>query len=127
MTNATRVQANLLLQGGLSVASVILSRLLLAQGEFDAGGRLAAALLPVPFFIAFVFAELRWVRESDEFHRGVILHSLATAFPAAIVLAVVVDALQEGGFVTHWTIGDVWPFMAILWIPALWMSRRRYR
>ena len=127
MKNATRVQANLLLQGGLSVASVILSRILLAEGGFEARGRLAAALLPVPFFIALVFAELRCVRESDEFHRSVMLHSLAIAFPAAIVLAVVVDALQKGGFVTHWTVGDVWPFMAILWIPALWISRRRYR
>jgi hypothetical protein len=127
MKNATRVQANLLLQGGLSVASVILSRILLAEGEFGPPGRLVAALLPVPFFLALVHAEMRCFRESDEFHRAVMLHSLAIAFPAAIVLGVVVDALQKGGFVTSWSVGDVWPFMAILWIPALWISRRRYR
>lgn len=100
---------------------------LLRRGLVEGPARVAAALLPVPFFVVFILAELRWVRESDEFHRNVLLESLAIAFPAAIVLAVVVEALQKAGLVTGWSIGDVWPWMALLWIPALWIALRRYR
>ena len=88
--------------------------------------RFLVALLPAPFFVWFILVELRALRRGDEFQRRVLLESLAIAFPAAITIAVVVDGLQKGGFVTAWSIGDVWPFMALTWLPALWIADRRY-
>ena len=96
------------------------------SGPFSAGP-VIISLLPIPFFIAFIWVELRWIRAQDEFYRGVILESLAIAFPLAIVIGVVVEALQKAGVLTTLTVGDVWPFMALMWLPALWIARRRYR
>lgn len=115
------------LAGGLAVVSVFSSTLVLEHAVLTAPLRLLIALVPVPFFVGFIIVELRWVRQCDEFHRGVILESLAIAFPAAIVLAVTVEALQKAGHLTGWTVGDVWPFMALLWLPSLWLALRRYR
>ena len=113
--------------GALAVVSALGSSFLLRH--MPAGGpvRLMVALLPVPFFVGFIVAELRWVRQPDEFHRGVVLESLAIAFPAAILLAVTIEALQKAGYLVGWTVGDVWPFMALLWLPSLWLALRRYR
>jgi hypothetical protein len=88
--------------------------------------RLAVALLPAPLFVWFILAELAALRRLDEFHRRVLLDALAIAFPAAILVGVTIDALQKGGFVTDWSVGDVWPFMALLWVPALWLAYRHY-
>ena len=113
--------------GFLSGLTAALSGWLLRHVEIAGAARLAVGLLPVPFFIAFIIAELRWIRSADEFHRRVVLESLAIAFPAALVLAVAVEGLQKAGVVTDWTVGDVWPWMALLWVPAVWVSYRRYR
>ena len=118
---------SVLAAGALSAASALGSSYLLRHGGVSGGARLLLALLPVPFFVAFIVAELRWVRRCDEFHRRVILDSLAVAFPAAIVLAVTIEGVQRAGYLTSWTVGDVWPFMALLWLPALWLALRRYR
>ena len=88
--------------------------------------RFLVALVPAPFFIWFILVELRALKRTDEFQRRVLLESLAIAFPAAITIAVVIDGLQKGGFVTGWSIGDVWPFLALTWLPALWIADRRY-
>jgi hypothetical protein len=88
--------------------------------------RLLVALLPGPFFVWFILVELRALQRADEFQRRVLLESLAIAFPAAITIAVVIDGLQKGGFVTAWSIGDLWPFLALTWLPALWIADRRY-
>ena len=126
MTNRTVTASKLLMAGGVSVASVLVSSVLMRRGMAPGPARLAAALLPVPFFLVFIAAELRWLRESDEFHRAVILESLAMAFPGGIVLAVLVEALQKAGFLAGWGIGELWPWMALLWLPALWLAHRRF-
>ena len=89
--------------------------------------RLVIALIPIPFFLAFIVAEFYWIRDQDEFHRRVVLESLAIAFPAVIAEAVTLEALQLAGFLTGVTIGDAWPFMALTWIPALLIAVSRYR
>lgn len=89
--------------------------------------RLLIALSPVPFFVAFVLAEFRWIREQDEFHRRVLLESLAIAFPLVIAEGVTIEALQSVGYLSAVSIGDLWPFMALSWVPALLIAARRYR
>jgi hypothetical protein len=113
--------------GVLSGASAVLARVLLGSTQLTPAMRVIVALIPVPFFLALIWFELRYVRSLDEFHRGVILESLAIAFPLAIVIGVVVESLQKAGLLMAWTIGDLWPFMALTWLPALWIARRRYK
>jgi hypothetical protein len=111
----------------LSAGSAILASAILESVQMDQWLRLIVALFPVPFFIAFIWAELVWIRSLDEFHRRVTLESLAIAFPLAIVLGVVIEALQKAGVFTGLTIGSIWPWMALTWVPGLWIARRRYR
>jgi len=110
----------------VSGAAAIASSWLLRHTTLPMLVRLLVAALPAPLFLWFIMTELSWVRSLDEFHRRVILEALAIAFPVAILLAVTVDALQKGGFVAGWTVGDVWPFMALLFVPALFYTQRRY-
>lgn len=112
--------------GIVSGLAALLSSSILRQPGIAPGWRLFVALLPAPFFVWFLLTELRWVRGLDEFHQRVVLDSLAIAFPATITIGVVIDGLQQGGFITTWGVGDVWPFMALIWLPSLWIANRRY-
>jgi hypothetical protein len=112
----------------LSGATAVAARRILRHWpELPPGVRLAIALLPVPFFVFFIFTEFRLIREHDEFHRRVFLESLAIAFPLAIAEGVTVEAVQSVGYMRDVTVGDLWPIMALTWLPALWIARRRYR
>jgi hypothetical protein len=112
--------------GLLTGLAALLSSWTLRNLSLPAELRFLVALVPGPVFVWFILVELRALRRADEFQRRVLLESLAIAFPAAITIAVVIDGLQKGGFVTAWTIGDLWPFLALTWLPALWIAGRRY-
>jgi hypothetical protein len=112
--------------GILTGVAALLSSWTLRNFSLPTELRLLVALLPGPFFVWFILVELRALQRADEFQRRVLLESLAIAFPAAITIAVVIDGLQKGGFVTAWSIGDLWPFLALTWLPALWIADRRY-
>jgi hypothetical protein len=127
MANQTFSSAKLALMGALSVGSVIAANGVLRIAQLGQEVRVAIALLPLPFFFAFVWAELRWIRQQDEFHRGVLLESLAIAFPMAIALAVVLESLQKAGLLQTLSVGDAWPWMALTWLPGLWIAVRRYK
>jgi UDP-N-acetylmuramyl pentapeptide phosphotransferase/UDP-N-acetylglucosamine-1-phosphate transferase len=116
-----------LIAGVVTISGSWLSAWLVQHVEMAAPLRLLVAFLPAPLFLWFILAELDTLRRLDEFHRRVMLDALAMAFPAVILGAVTIDALQKGGFVTDWSVGDVWPFMALLWVPSLWLAYRRYR
>jgi hypothetical protein len=114
--------------GILSVGTALAANAVLHRVAIDSRAiRLAIALLPLPFFIAFIVAEFRWMQGQDEFHRRLMLESLAIAFPFAIALAVLMEALQKAGFLSAFGIGDAWPLMALVWVPSLWIAARRYR
>jgi hypothetical protein len=127
MADRSVSSAKLALLGALSVGSVVGANALLPNVDLAQGVRVAIALLPLPFFFAFIWAELRWIRQQDEFHRGVMLESLAIAFPMAIALAVIIESLQKAGLLPALSVGDVWPWMALTWLPALWIAVRRYK
>ena len=119
--------ARLVIAGALSIGSVLATNALLRNAELARGLRIVIALLPLPFFFAFIWAELRWINQQDEFHRGVFLDSLAIAFPLAIALAVGIESLQKARLLPELSVGDVWPWMALTWVPSLWIAVRRYR
>ncbi|HZI28774.1 MAG TPA: hypothetical protein VFD64_11470 [Gemmatimonadaceae bacterium] len=113
--------------GALSVGSTLAANALLRGDSLPQATRVVVALVPLVFFFAFIWAELSWIRSQDEYHRAVLLESLAVAFPLAIAMAVVVESLQKAGLLASLTIGDVWPWMAVTWLPALWLARLRYK
>ena len=119
-------QQHTIIAAVLSGAAAVGSSWLLRHAELPSALRFLAAAAPAPVFLWFIVTELRWIRALDEFERRVVLEALAIAFPVAILLAVTVDALQKGGFVAGWSVGDVWPFMALLFLPALLYTQRRY-
>lgn len=96
--------------------------------NFDLGtvARLTVALLPVPAFILFILAEVQVLSRVDELQRRIQLEALAIAFPSAVVMGVALEYLQKAGFVTAWTIGDFWPLIGALYLPAYLIARWRY-
>ena len=128
MTNKRVGHGSLVVAGLLSIGTAILADLAIERLTITSGLlRLLVAVSPLPFFFRFIVEEFRWIRAQDEFHRRVLLDSLAIAFPLAIAGGVTVDALQSAGFLTSLGIGDVWPFMALSWVPSVWIATRRYR
>jgi hypothetical protein len=55
------------------------------------------------------------------------LVTLAMAYPTAMMLGMLVEYLQKAGFVREWTVGDIWPWMFLLYVPAYGLARWRYR
>ena len=114
--------------GALSAASALAAHRLVARVPNDnPTGRVLVALIPVPFFLFFIVAESRWIGAQDEYHRKVVLDSLAIAFPLVIAEAVTLEALQRGGLLLGVSVGDFWPYMAITWVACWWIAARRYR
>src|SRR5687768_18616906 len=81
--------------GALSVGSTLAANALLRGDSLPQATRVVVALVPLVFFFAFIWAELRWIRSQDEYHRAVLLESLAVAFPLAIAMAVAVERSEE--------------------------------
>ena len=127
MTSKPIRSSSLAFIGALSVGSTLAANALLRGDSLPQSTRVVVALVPLIFFFAFIWAELRWIRSQDEYHRAVLLESLAVTFPLAIAIAVVVESLQKAGLLESLTIGDVWPWMAVTWLPALWLARLRYK
>jgi heme/copper-type cytochrome/quinol oxidase subunit 2 len=117
----------LIVAGVLAIASALVAHRADRLGIVSPVLRVVIALLPIPFFLLFIYAEFRWISEQDEFHRRVFLESLAIAFPLVIVEGVAVEALQTAGYLASVSIGDIWPLMALTWVPALLFAARRYR
>ncbi|MFN2383809.1 MAG: hypothetical protein ABR559_06040 [Gemmatimonadota bacterium] len=89
--------------------------------------RIAVALVPVLGFAILIGLEVQIVRHLDEFQQRVQLEALAMAFPAAALLGYVVESLQKAGVAQEWTVGRVWPLMFLLYVPAYFLARWRYR
>lgn len=122
-----RNQQLILVSGAVTILAVFASSRLLEQQPMGSGGRLALALLPLPFSLIMLALYVRLVRQADEFQRKVFLDSLAIAFPAAMILGMTVEYLQKAGFALGMDIGRVWPLMFLLWVPALFYAYWRYR
>lgn len=80
---------------------------LLDTRDLSPGLRIAVALVPVLGFAVLIGLEVQIVRHLDEFQQRVQLEALAMAFPAAV--------------------GRVWPLMFLLYVPACFLARWRYR
>ncbi|MGI8617882.1 MAG: hypothetical protein ACR2L6_02180 [Gemmatimonadaceae bacterium] len=126
-TAKARNQQLILALGALTILAVFASSHLLEQQPMHSGGRLALALLPLPFSLIMLALYVRLVRQADEFQRKIFLESLAIAWPAAMILGMTFEYLQKAGFAMWMDVGRLWPLMMLLWVPALFYSYWRYR
>ena len=89
--------------------------------------RLALAMIPVALWSAAIVLLVRAMRALDELQRRIHLEALAIAFPCALLLGMTVEYLQKAGFAPGLGVGEVWPAMALLYLPALAFAHWRYR
>lgn len=89
---------------------------------------LAVSLFPVVGFLFFLLEEVRVVRQLDELHKRIQLEALATGFPAAMLLLMLMGFLQRVDLLPHAlsTIRDVWGFLPLCYFIGLFFARRRY-
>lgn len=113
--------------GVLTIVAIFACSWAVREAGLGDSTRLAVAMVPAVLWGSFVVLEVLYVRALDELQRRIVLESLAIAYPTAMMLGLLVEYLQKAGFATGLTVGDVWPFMAILFVPAYAFARWRYR
>ena len=122
-----RFLAYLYLLAGLTLVAVIAVSWSLQHLSIAPSGRLALAMIPVALWSGAIVMLVMTFRSLDELQRRIQLEALAIAFPAAMMLGMTVEYLQKAGYVMEVGVGDVWPFMFLLYVPALVYAHARYR
>ena len=89
--------------------------------------KVAAALLPAPFFILLLRALRDSLRQLDEMERGIHLETLATAFGGTIIFTFVYGYLQKAGLLELRPWDDVWLVAGPIYALAYVVTKRRYR
>jgi hypothetical protein len=115
--------------GILWLVTYLACRLVLDRYQLATPARVAVALLPAVPFVGFLVCVIAGIRAtSDELARRVHLESLAIAFPAAIVLLMVLGLLQLAVPLTspRFNLRDIWPLMVVIYFAALAFTWRRY-
>lgn len=113
--------------GFLTLVAVIGVSWTLDHATLAPSTRLALALVPVALWASAIALLVHAMRALDELQRRIQLEALAIAFPSAMLLGMGVEYLQKAGFARHVTVGEVWPVMFLLYLPALLFAHRRYR
>jgi hypothetical protein len=119
----------LLVRGVLWVSIYLLSRGLLELQTDPAWLRIAIALLPVPFFVWYLWTWFKGAAAMDELQRRIELEALGFAFPAAVVVLMTLGlldiaiALPEDDFSLH----GAWLMMPVLYYIGLWRAKSRYQ
>ena len=91
-------------------------------------GRIAIALLPVPFFVWWLWTWMKGVMRMDELQRRIELEALAFAFPATLVLLATLGLLDTAITLNpaDFSLRHVWLMMPMLYYLGLWRAQRRY-
>ena len=89
--------------------------------------RLLLSVIPVGLWGTMIVMVIAGVRRLDELQQRIQLEALAFAFPTSMMLGMLVEYLQKAGFATGVSVGDVWPWMILLYAPAYFVARWRYR
>ena len=115
--------------GAVWALSFVGARLGLEVAAYCSAGAVLLALLPVPFFAAFLWLLIAGVRRADELERRIQLEALAFAFPATVMLLMALGLLQLATELNpnDWSYRHVWAFMPLLYLGGLVLARRRYR
>lgn len=86
------------------------------------------AILPVVPFALFMWAFIREIRAADELERRIHLEALAVAFPATLMLMMVLGLLDLAITLNpaDWSYRHLWPFFVVFWLLGQSVARRRY-
>jgi hypothetical protein len=119
----------LLVRGILWISIWALSRGLLEMDLEPAALRVAIALLPVPFFVWWLWTWMMGVSQMDELERRIQLEALAFAFPLALVLLMTLGLLDLAIELNpdDWSPRHIWAFMPAFYFFGLWRAKRRYQ
>ena len=119
----------LLVRGVLWMSIYALSRGLLELDVAPPAGRIAIGLLPVPFFVWWLWTWMKGVSRMDELERRIELEALAFAFPIAVVLLMTLGLLDLAIPLNpdDWSMRHVWAMMPALYYMGLWRAKRRYQ
>lgn len=113
--------------GGLTLLAIIGVSWALDHASLSPAARLALALVPVALWAGAIVLLVLALPSVDELQRRIQLEALAIAFPGAMLLGMLVEYLQKAGFARNLAVGDVWPVMFLLYVPALLFALWRYR
>lgn len=118
----------LLIRGVLWLSIYLLSRGLLELVAGPAWTRIAVAMLPVPFFVWYLWTWFKRAAAMDELQRRIELEALGFAFPAAIVVLMTIGLLDVaiGLPADDFSVHNVWLMMPVLYYIGLWRAQRRY-
>ena len=118
----------LLIRGLLWVSIYLLSRGLLEMLGGPPWARIAIALLPVPFFIFYLWTWFKGAAAMDELQRRIELEALGFAFPAAVVLLMTIGLLDLAVTLSpkDFSLHNVWLMLPLLYYIGLWRAQRRY-
>jgi hypothetical protein len=91
--------------------------------------RVALALLPIPFFVAFLVAAWRSIETGDELYRRMHLEALAFAFPMTITLIMVLGLfeLATGLNKDDFSYRHTWQIVFMFWLFGWVRAVRRYQ
>ncbi len=90
--------------------------------------RIVIALSPIVPFVVFLLLVIASVRSMDELHRRVHLEALAFAFPASVVVLMVLGLLQLviPFNQQRFNFRDAWPILWLLYLGGVSFTWRRY-
>ena len=124
---SSRRRGWLTLAAGLAALAAYFGSRVLLEGPVRA--RLLIALAPLPFFILFVLAFIRLVRDMDELERRVQLEALAFAYPGLLLLIMTLGLLELAGISlspADWSFRHVWQIAVLFYVGGLALASRRY-
>jgi hypothetical protein len=118
----------LLVRGALWASMYLVARGLLRLDIESTPLRVAIALLPMPWFVWYLWTWFQGAAAMDELQRRIELEALGFAFPAAVVYLMTIGlldiavALPPEDFSLH----HVWFMLPLLYYVGLWRAKRRY-
>lgn len=91
--------------------------------------RIIVAILPIPFFIAFVVHAFRAISRGDELFRRMHLEALALAFPLTLTLLMVLGLLELAIGLNRddWSYRHVVHIVALFWVGGWVLALRKYK
>lgn len=93
------------------------------------GGRVLLALVPLPFFLAWLTGLVREFARMDELERRIQFEALGVAFPLTLVLVMTLGLVEAARPLDpdNWSFRHVWQLLVLFYIVGLFVARRRYR
>jgi hypothetical protein len=114
----------------LSAAVYMVARAMLRKPDLWPPLRTTVAFLPLPFFLLFLYFEIRLIRRFDELDQRIQLEALAFAFPSIVVVLMTLGLLQTAGFSLSpedWSYRHVWLLAMVLYVLGVGLARKRYQ